>query len=114
MGTSTRNASNRRAGLRRQPRGNIQVTCVKGALGLGSNLALTLLDASETGVRLIVTTALEPGQEIEVSITGPGRGRPHKQLAEVAWCVPTAEGAFCVGARFLKRLSYAELQDICR
>jgi hypothetical protein len=89
------------------------VKCLKGKLGLGKNLATELLDASETGIQLRLTTALNKGQEIEVNVVGPGRGRPCSHLAEVQWCVPAADGSYCVGARFHSRLRYADLQDIC-
>jgi hypothetical protein len=114
MSVTATSRSNRRTNPRRAPRGNVQVHCVRGTLGLGPNLALRVLDTSETGVRLMVGTALDSGQEIEVQIVGPARGRASKLLADVVWCVPAADGTFCVGARFRKRLSYAELLDICR
>ncbi len=114
MSTTASDVSNRRVEPRRRARGNVRIGCMKGKLGLGMNLAFALLDASETGVRLIVTTALEKGQEIEVNFVGPARGKPCKQLAEVMWCVPAADGRFCVGARFHHRLSYSDLQDVCR
>jgi hypothetical protein len=87
---------------------------VKGSLGLGKNLALSLLDIGETGIRLVLTTALQPGQEIEVALLGPGQCRPIKALGQVIWCVATADGTFCVGARFHKRLGYPDFQSLCK
>jgi hypothetical protein len=40
--------------------------------------------------------------------------RPIKLLATVVWCRPTAEGTFCAGARFQKRLPYADFQAVTR
>jgi hypothetical protein len=79
---------------------------------LGANLARGLLDLSETGIRLILGTPLDPKQEIEVSLLSPRFLRPIKLLANVVWCQATAEGTFCVGARFQKRLPYADFQAI--
>src|SRR5256885_2178544 len=49
---------NRRANPRRAPKGSTRVTCRRGSLGLGPNLALSLLDVSETGARLLVKEPL--------------------------------------------------------
>src|SRR5579859_3611019 len=105
---------NRRADHRRNPRGGIRVTCRKGAFGLGENLALGFLDVSETGIRLLLRVPLDPNQEIEVSLLTPGLRRPLQVLANVVWCQPAADGTLWAGARFQKRLRYADFQAICR
>jgi hypothetical protein len=113
MSSSTRPQTNRRLSRRQLPKGGTEVTCLKGSLGLGVSLALAVLDLSETGIRLVLKTPLEKKQEIEVSLTKPGSGRPFKVAADVMWSQPTAEG-YRIGARFRRRLSYAELQELCR
>jgi hypothetical protein len=102
-------SKNRRISQRRSAKRSVGVTCFKGALGLGANLAVSLLDLSESGVRMIIKTGLDKGQEVEIGLLGPGRSRPIKLLANVAWSVPAADGTFCVGACFQRRLAYADL-----
>lgn len=101
---------NRRRESRRIPRKSAQILCLKGSLGLGANLALALLDLSPTGVRLVVKSALEKGQEIEVALTLPGIAWSRRKLACVAWAQRQDDGTYCVGAEFLSRLSYADFQ----
>jgi hypothetical protein len=105
---------NRRAAPRRLPRGGTKVTCLKGTLGLGKNLARALLDISETGMRLVLNSAVNATEDIEVTLLGPGQSRSVKAVGEVIWCVGAADGTFCVGVRFHKRLRYMDFQTICR
>jgi hypothetical protein len=86
------------------------VICRRGTFGLGSDLTIAILDLSETGIRLLVRDSLREREPIELSLTGPGQGRSLKLLASVIWCVPAADGTYCVGARFEKALRYMELQ----
>ena len=102
--------ANRRRDSRRIPRKSAQVLCLKGSLGLGANLALALLDLSATGVRLLVRSPLEKGQEIEVVLTLPGMAWSRRKLARVAWVQQQDDGTCCVGAEFQSRLSYADFQ----
>jgi hypothetical protein len=74
-------------------------------LGLGKDLCLAILDVSETGIRLLVKSAVTKGDEIEVELLGVNHRRPLKALAQVVWCIP---GTFCLGAQFRRRLSYAD------
>jgi hypothetical protein len=112
MTTQEINSRNRRVAPRRPARSSIKISCLKGSLGLGNNLALCALDISETGVRLVAKAALAKGQEIEVSLMGPGQSRPFKVMAEVVWCSAAADGTFCMGARFQKRLLYKDFREI--
>ena len=108
----TPTAKNRRRAIRRSPRRATKITCLKGVMGLGPNLALQLLDVAECGVRLVVKQEILKGQEVELTLQGMGHPRPLKLNAEVVWCVPTAEKTYCIGARFRKNLSYADLQQL--
>jgi len=80
---------------------------------LGSNVAVSLLDLSETGVRLLLKENLRIGQEFELTLESAA-SRPVRAVAQVVWSIATAEGQFCVGARFQKALSYAALQALSR
>ncbi len=99
---------NRRLSARRHPRGRCKVTCHRGQFDLGPNLARALLDVSETGVRLVLGTDLPRRQAVLVSLEGQGHHRPVRIPGVITWSVPTAEGTFCVGVKFDKRLPYAD------
>jgi hypothetical protein len=85
---------------------------LKGAWGLGANVAVALLDLSEDGVQLVVKEPLAAGQEVEVSLAGPFHNRPVKAAARVVWVGAASGGNYRVGARFDKRLPYADLQSL--
>jgi hypothetical protein len=102
----------RRIVPRRTPKKSSKLACYKGSLGLGTNQAVSLLDVSETGIRLVVKSALEKGQEIILELLGPGHIRPVKVPAIVIWSVATADGTHCIGARFQRRLPYADMQKL--
>ena len=113
MSSSTTNTRDRRVNRRRFPRGGIKITCLRGSLGLGKNLAVSLLDISETGIRMVVSSALDARQEVEVTLIGPRQCRPIKVRGDVVWCVPAADGTFCIGARFQKRLRFGDFREVC-
>jgi hypothetical protein len=113
MSTTTTPTTNRRRDRRRTPRASLRIKCLKGRWGLGANLAVSVLDVCESGIRFVATSALDPGQEIEVELHAAARRRACKQMADVLWCVTAADGTYCVGARFCHRLRYSDLQDFC-
>ncbi len=99
----------RRVARRRQPKGGTRVACRKGTLGLGQNIAVQVLDLSETGIRLMVRTALATGDDVEFELVTCGQPRPIKLVARIAWAVPASDGNYCIGARFEKELKYRDL-----
>ncbi len=88
------------------------MVCRKGTLGLGPNIAVGLLDVSETGVRLLVKVALPKGQEVEVSLLPPGHAREFRLTGQVVWSQETTDGHHCVGIHFDKLLSYVAFCDL--
>lgn len=104
----------RRVAQRRKPRPSTRITCRKGSLGLGPNYAAALLDVSENGMRLVVNTELQPRQEVQVSLLGPACMREVVRNGLVVWSVATADGAYCIGIEFEKRLEYAALLDLTK
>jgi hypothetical protein len=104
--------TNRRSTPRRLPKKASKFVCRRGKLGLGPNIAVSLLDVSETGIRLIVKTPLEPESDVEVGLQPIGAHKPTVVIAQVMWCIPLADGNHCLGARFEKLLPYAFLQEI--
>ncbi len=111
--TSKPSTREKRASRRHSPKGTTRAKVTRSALGLGPNIALDVLDLSETGVRLLLKEDLKRGQEFEVVLESAAC-RPVKTVAEVIWSLATADGKFCVGARFVKLLSYRDLQALSR
>src|SRR5947209_4558292 len=102
-------AKNRRRARRHRPKRGPRVACHTGAFGMGPDVALSLLDLSEGGMRMLVKVPVPAGAEVGLSLEGPGQPRPFKLTATVAWAVPAADGAHCVGLRFQRDLRYADL-----
>jgi hypothetical protein len=105
--------NNRRLSARKRPRGKPKVACYRGAFDLGTNLALALLEVSETGALLVLRAALEPRQEVTLLLQGQGHQRPVRMSGRVVWCGPTSDGAepasFRAGVEFEKRLPWSDL-----
>ncbi|MBM4073721.1 MAG: PilZ domain-containing protein [Planctomycetes bacterium] len=104
---------NRRAFLRRRAKGSVKVACRNG-MDLGPNLAISLVDICEDGVRLITKPDLKKGQEVIISLEGTAHSRPLKISGMVAWTAARAEDAetMLVGIQFQKRLPYRELLEM--
>jgi hypothetical protein len=103
---------NRRLSRRQQPKRTTKVTCRLGAAGTGPNLATALLDVSETGLRVLVKSALEAGTQVEITLESLWQRQPLRLPAAVVWCLATADGKQCAGLKFQKRLSYADFQSL--
>jgi c-di-GMP-binding flagellar brake protein YcgR len=106
--------SQRRRARRAPAKSSSKVTCRRGTLGLGPNRAVAVLDLSETGIRLVVRDGLPRGQEVEIGLEGLNHTRPLRLPAQVVWSVATADGRYCIGAQFERRLSYADLHHLAR
>ncbi len=112
MSQTTENRPNRRCSPRRPAKRSSRVMCVTGKFGLGPNVAVTMLDVSETGIRLVLKTALPLGHEVEISLDSVGGRQPTKIPGEVVWCVPMADGNHCLGVRFSKILKWSVLLSL--
>ncbi len=104
---------NQRAAPRRIPKGSTKAIAYKNWLGVGSNIALAVLDVSESGIRLMLKDNMSVGQQFEVSLHGIG-SKMVKMIAEVVWSVKAADGTFIVGAKFQKPLTYSDLHLFAR
>lgn len=104
--------NNGRGSLRRAPRGRIKIQCRKGGLDLGPNLALSVLDLSETGIRLMLRESLRLGQEVSITLEGVGSVLPVKRLGKIVWSVPSTDGHFCTGVSLDKRLEYRQFLEL--
>jgi hypothetical protein len=104
--------TNRRAAIRRPPRRTTKVVCPSGQWGLGANIAIEVLDISESGIRMRTRAACQPGQEVELTLSSLHTPRPLRLPAEVVWCVQTAEDDFCMGLRFRRPMSFRDSQAL--
>lgn len=101
---------NRRRSLRHPARRTTKVACYRGSLGLGKNIAIAVLDVSETGACLVLNTSLQLHEEVEVHLTGATHKAPVKVLAEVIWSVEMKDGQYCTGVAFRKPVAYRDVQ----
>ena len=107
-----RPAVSRRRSPRRPASRLAHVTCRKGASGLSPDLAVRLLDLSETGASLLLREAVDVAQEVEITFSAPGFSRPLKLLASVIRCEPSADGYVRAGVHFQKPVSYRDLHRL--
>jgi PilZ domain len=105
---------NRRVARRRDPRPGVSVTFRPGSLGLGPDLALSLVDIHEDGLCLRLKSAVKAGTEAEVTLKSVGNRKPVKVEAEVRWCQEAKDGAFLVGLRLRKRMLHKDLSELLR
>lgn len=103
---------NRRGNPRRNARAKVKVGCYKGSMDMGPNLGVSLLDVSESGVRLIVKTALPGKQEVLITLEGRGHNRPIKLPGVVVWCQALEGGNCALGVRLDKFLDYRDLLEV--
>jgi hypothetical protein len=97
---------NRTRNTRRLPKGSVRVTCRRGALDLGPNVAMSIVDMSAEGIRLVVKESLEPGKQVSVGLEGQTDRRPTVCIGSVVSCSPTPEGAYWAGIQFEKSLPH--------
>jgi hypothetical protein len=102
---------NRRGNFRHLPKRKIKVGC-RNAMDLGPNLAVTLIDLSESGVRLHVSQEVEKGKEVTISLDSVLNARTVKRNGTVVWCVPLEGNKFSLGVQFAKRLPYSEVATL--
>ena len=77
------------------------------------NLALAVLDLSETGARFLLATEVTPNWHAEVTFQVAGQPRPFRLTARIVWCTPAPDGSgFQAGIQFRQRLSLGVLRAI--
>jgi hypothetical protein len=103
---------NRRLNHRRRARTSVRIECRKGSYGLGANVAVSILDVSESGVCLVTAQEFPLKTEVEVVLGGYGIRVALKRIAVVRWQLKLADGQFCTGMEFQKRLAYRDLQNL--
>jgi hypothetical protein len=104
--------TNHRISRRRVVTRKVGIVLRKGAMGLGPNLGVALLDASEDGLGVRIKGPLVQGDEIEVELSPPGVRKTYKRLGQVRWCRDVGDGTFVIGIKLQKRLAFTELNDL--
>jgi PilZ domain len=77
-------------------------------MGMGNNVALSILDLSETGIRMIMNESFEKDHEVEVNLQSNTSQRTVKHQGTVVWSVPASDGTYCIGVVFRRPLAYAD------
>jgi PilZ domain len=88
-------------------KGGTGVSCRKGALGLGKDLAIAVKDISVEGARLLVKEEIAAGTEVEITLAGVGGNKRVVRRATVAWCKAESPN-FTIGVKFHDGLSYED------
>lgn len=97
---------------RRPVRRRVGAAIRKGTTGLGRDVGIDLLDATEDGLRVRLRVQIEAGAEVAVELSRPGVSRPLALVADVRWCRPAPDGTAVAGLRLRRRLSYLELTNL--
>jgi PilZ domain len=105
---------NRRRSRRQAPKNAAKVFCYKNTMGLGANAALSILDMSETGIRLQVKEPLRQDLEVEINLDILNLRQPIKILGKIIWSATEGNGTWSVGVLFKKPLSYANFTMLTR
>lgn len=103
----------RRLWPRYPAREGIRVSCHEGTLGVGRDLAVALMDLSDTGIGLILSAPLLRGEVVEVGLRAPEGTEEIRRMGVIIWAA-AAEGETCsVGILFSQRLGSDVLRDLC-
>jgi hypothetical protein len=102
---------NQRNSRRQKPKVTTRAIALPNRFGLGGNIAVSVLDVSESGVRLKLKRDLAIGTEFEVRLENIS-SKTVKTTAQVVWSVPAADGTFVIGARFTSLVNYGDLHVI--
>lgn len=102
---------NRRCSFRHLPKRKLRISC-RNAMDLGPNIAVALLDLSESGARLEVSQDVKVGQEVTITLDSVVNMKSAKRLGNVLRCQPLESGHYALGVAFTKRLAYAEVSGL--
>jgi hypothetical protein len=80
------------------------IECRRDKFGLGLDLVASALNVSETGIRIVLTTLVMKGQEVDIVLKNPGLSWPVRRRARVVWSLPLAEGRWWTGLHFERSL----------
>jgi hypothetical protein len=110
MDLPTYSGDERRRFQRQRPaKSTVRITCQRGELFMGPNLAESLVDASEEGLGFLAREALRAGERVCLSLESVGPALLVQRLGRVAWCARVEGGRFRAGVELDTPLDYAEL-----
>src|SRR5262249_31492836 len=75
----------------------VRVLCHRGDAAAGPNLALTLLDASQAGVRLFLSAPVELGEALYLTLESEGLAGSVRLHGVVRWSVEREDGTSIAG-----------------
>jgi hypothetical protein len=101
------NPADHRRLRRKKPKRGTGLTCRKGTLGLGKDLAISIIDISEEGASLLVKEEISTGTEVEITLTAVGVSKRLTALGTVVWCT-AGTTTFAIGVLFRDRLNYTD------
>lgn len=107
-GQGVRFATLHRSAARNIPTENLTLTCRVLSSETGADIALSLLDLSQTSVRFLATDPLEKWQHLEIAISRDDQPCVVQRIAVVVMSVPAEGDRHLVGATFLRPLSLAD------
>jgi hypothetical protein len=102
-----------RFGVRHPPRAGAKATCRPGGSSTGPDLALSLVNLSDAGARLVLAAPLTVGHSVELEFLAPGWTQPVRRSGVVVWGRRLEDETFQAGISFSKSLSPVELRDLC-
>ncbi len=105
--------TDRRLGVRYSPRKDTMATCHRGTLGLGRDLAVSVLDLSDIGGRVVLHEPLDRGQVVEIGLLAPGWSAAVKRLGVIVWLEETGIAGCEAGILFSRSLEFNDLRDLC-
>jgi hypothetical protein len=108
---SNSTGKNRRSAVRKRLRTWAKLECRKRGT-MGPNIAEVIWDLSQTGVCLVVNTAVEIGDELELEIASTGLNQTLKTVGTVIWIDPLDNKKYSIGLRFLESLTYAQVSHL--
>ena len=85
-----------------------------GAMGMGPDLALGLIDVSTSGVQVRLAGPLHPGEKVQVALWPPRGARAARGLAVVRWCRTADGGMVLAGVQLCERLTRSDLDKLAR
>ena len=101
----------RRRVRRKSTRRGTTISCRKGTLGLGPNLAISIHDLGEEGMSLLVKEWITPPADVEIAFTAVGTSKPTVVIGQVVWCNPMQTG-FLIGVKFRERIAYMQFTSL--
>lgn len=104
---------NQRRSRRQAPKSCTRIIAYSNAFGFGKNVALQILDVSETGIRLLVKRDLPVGLEFEIKLESAGTNSV-KTTATIVWSIQATDGQWVVGASFAKPINYRDLHSLAK